>query len=122
MKCAVRFKGIDSSQALIDYVQDRFQKLERFEMKPLTVHVTFRDERHERVAEIYVKGMKRDMRAQAAADNYYGALDLCFKKVERQLEKEKSRIKHHKHEERTAEYRLEELVRIEEYRARKEAA
>src|SRR5687768_14470693 len=109
MKCNVRFKGIQSSQSLIEYAQERFDKLKKFEIKPTVVNVTFSEARYERIAEIYVNGMQKPLRSKATSDSFYAAFDLCMSKLERQFEKQKSKVKNHRAQERTHEYLLEEL-------------
>jgi putative sigma-54 modulation protein len=121
MKCNVRFKGIQSSKALTDYANDRFDKLKKYEIKPTVVNVTFSESRHERVAEIYVNGMQKSLRAKASSDSFYAAFDQCMEKLERQFEKQKAKIKDHRGQERTHEYLLEELLKREREDSKKVA-
>ena len=95
MKFDVKFKSIDYSEPLANYVEERFEKLAKFEIKQVTVHVTFSEERHSRRADVYVKGMNGSFRAKGDSDSFYVSLDLCLKKLARQMEREKSRIKEH---------------------------
>ncbi len=117
MKFNVKFKSIDHSIALVDYVQQRFEKLSKFEMKPLTVHVTFSEERHNCIAQIYIQGMQGKFRASHSSDSFHISVDFCLKKIERQLEREKSRVKSHHHYSHSAEAQLEELA-VQEDRAK----
>lgn len=96
MQFVVKFKGLDHSQSLTDHVSERFEKLDKFEIKPIKVQVTFSHVRQICRSEVYVKGIKRVFRAEAKGDTYHEALDKVMKKLERQLEKEKSKVKHHK--------------------------
>jgi putative sigma-54 modulation protein len=97
MKFDVRFKGIDYSESLESYVIERFEKLKKFEIKPLKVQVTFSEQKYERRAEVFIHGLNSNFRAQASSDSYFASLDMCIKKMSRQLEKEKSKIKEHHH-------------------------
>jgi len=98
MKYDVKFKSIDYSQGLVEYVQEKFEKLIKFEIKPLTVHVTLSHQRHERIADVYIHGLNGNFRAQGKSDSLYVSLDLCLKKLTRQMEKEKAKIKNHRNE------------------------
>ena len=102
-------------------MEDRFQKLQKFEIKPILVNVTFTEVRFQRIAEVYVKGMLRPMRAKGSSDSFHTAIELCMRKIERQMEREKSRIKNHRGYERTTEYLLEEQLRLERLENKKAA-
>lgn len=110
MKYDIKFKSIDHSSALVEYVQQRFDKLSKFEMKPLTVHVTFSEERYNCKAQVYIHGLNGKFRASQTSDSFQISVDLCLKKIERQLEREKSRIKSHHHYQHSAEAQLDELL------------
>jgi ribosomal subunit interface protein len=114
MKTNVKFKSIDHSQALVDYVDSRLAKFDKYMMKPLTVHVTFSEERHVCKVQVYIRGLKGSFRAQSTSDSFYASFDMCAKKIERQMEREKSRIKSHHVYVLTAESQLEELAEQEE--------
>ncbi len=114
MQFDVKFKGIDHSDSLENYVRERCEKLKKFEIKPIRVHVTFSLVRHERKAEFYIHGLHKKFRAAVESDSYFTSLDACLKKISRQMEKEKEKIKHHHHYEASAEAQLEVLARLEE--------
>lgn len=118
MNFDVRFKSLDHSHTLVDYVEERFARLAKYEIKPITVHVTFSQERHQQVAEVYIKGLQNSFRARGVSDSLYVSLDMCMRKLKRQMEKEKSKIKHHHHYEHSAEAQLEEMAWQEEWRKR----
>jgi len=111
MKFDVKFKSIDFSQGLMDYVQERFTKLSKFEIKPITVHVTFSHQRHHRVADVYIHGLQGEFRAQGRSDSLHVSLDMCLKKLKRQMEREKARIKNHRNHEQTKEHQLDRAER-----------
>jgi ribosomal subunit interface protein len=109
----VRFKGIEYSRALAESVEEKFSKLEKFEIKPITVHVTFRAERHVKLAEVYIQGLNSPFRARGAGESYLESLDNVLKKLWRQMAREKAKVKHHKSHERSSSGRLEALLRME---------
>jgi ribosomal subunit interface protein len=114
MNFQVKFKSIDHSNSLVEYVEQKFSKLSKYEMKPLRVKVTFSEERHSCSAQVYIHGLHKEFTARHSCDSFYVALDFCLKKIERQLEREKSRIKSHHHYEHSAEAQLEALSNQEE--------
>lgn len=97
MNYDIKFKSIEYSESLAEYVRERFEKLERFAIRPITVHVTFSHQRHMKIASVYIKGFNGNFRARGESDSLYVSLDMCVKKLSRQLEREKSRIKEHHH-------------------------
>ncbi|OFZ11073.1 MAG: ribosomal subunit interface protein [Bdellovibrionales bacterium RBG_16_40_8] len=107
----IKFKSIDHSQGLVEYVQERFLKLMKLAIRPLMVHVTFSEERFSRKAHVYIKGIKGGFRASGVSDSFHVSLDICLRKIKRQLEKEKSKIKHHHHYEHSSEAILEEMAK-----------
>lgn len=113
MKFQFKFKGIEHSPSLCEHVREKFEKLEKFEIKPTQVNITFSAVKYEKKADIYVKGLQKSFRASAQAESYYDALDMVAKKIEKQMSKEKSKIQHHKSFERSHEARLDEAIELE---------
>lgn len=113
MRFDVRFKGISYSEYLAQCVEDKFSKLEKFEIKPITVHVTFRAERHTKIAEVYIQGLNSPFRARGSGENYMAGLDACVRKLWRQMAREKAKIKRHKNREQSSLGRLEARLRLE---------
>ncbi len=99
MKFDIKFKTIDYSQSLVEYVYSRFDKVERYAVKPITAHVTFSEERHNCCAEVYIHGLKGEFRSHFSSDSFHVSLDMCVKRIERQMEREKDKLKsHHSYE------------------------
>jgi ribosomal subunit interface protein len=114
MKFDIKFKTIDFSQALVDYVDECFGKVAKYEIKPVTVHVTFSHQRHEKVVDVFISGLQKDFRAKALSDSLYVSLDMCVKKLKRQMEKEKAKVKHHHYFEQSDEALLDKMATKEE--------
>ena len=92
---------------------EKFEKLGKFEMKPTQINITFSAVKHERKADVYVKGLNKSFRASAQAESYYDALDMVAKKIEKQMHKEKAKVQHHKSFELSHEARLDEAIEQE---------
>jgi putative sigma-54 modulation protein len=96
MRFDVHFKSLDYSQSLVDYIEEKFSKVSKYEIRPSLVHVTLTKNRHEYQVDVYIKGFQGVLRARAQGSNFWEAIDYSVDKIKRQMAKEKSRIKKHK--------------------------
>lgn len=91
MKVEFVFRNVDSSDLLMNYMKDRFEKLERFEMNPMGVHVTVSMMRHECHIEVTIQEGRRKYKAISVSDDFYRSAEMCVNKLQRQLSKERRR-------------------------------
>ena len=111
MKVDFNFKHVDQSEALMEYTNERLGKIERFELKPMEVLVTYSmQQKHECIVEVVVLEGRRKFKATSVADDFYRAVDNMVNKLGRQLSKDKHRVKNHKNHERSAYGHLELLT------------
>lgn len=110
MKLTYTFKHMDSSEALVAYAEERLQKLDRYELKPYTIHFNFSMQRHERHCDILITGPDVRLTAHAFSADIYEALDGVIDKLERQLSRRKGRVQHHKRKDVTEEARLDRMT------------
>lgn len=99
MQCRFSFKHMKTSQALIDYADDKIrQKIEKFSTKPIEAHVTFLVEGHDHIAHCSVKGGDGfNFQVETSCGDMYGSVDLLLDKLAVQLKKQKDKIKRHKY-------------------------
>ena len=90
-----KFKNLDWSDHLVAYAEDKFEKLKKFELKPVSIHLTFSKERHNKYAEICIYGPGVDHKARSCSENYYESFDKSLSKVMSQMAKRKSRLQKH---------------------------
>lgn len=109
MKVDFSFKHVDVSDSLMEYAQERLEKLEKFELKPMDVHFTVSMHKHECIVECAMIEGRRKFRAEAVSDDFYRSVEMVINKLWRQLSKDKRRLKHHKNQERSAEGELSRL-------------
>ena len=109
MKFDHSFKHHDCSQSLISYVEDRMQKLLKFEIKPSNAHVTYSSQRHHCHVEIHLMGGEGMFKAHGAKDDWYASVDHAVQKLESQMKKKKSLLKSHRHPEKSKRGQLELL-------------
>ena len=91
MKVGFAFRNIDSSDLLMDYMSERLERLERFELNPMDVHVVVSMVRHECSVEVTMTEGRRKYKAHAVSDDFYRSVDRCVNKLQRQLSKERRR-------------------------------
>lgn len=96
MKVDFSFKHLDASQALMGYTEERLGKIEKFELKPMDVHVVYSMQRHECMIEVTVLEGRRKFKATSVSHDFYKAVDNMINKLTRQMSKGKKRLKYHK--------------------------
>lgn len=102
MKVDFTFKHIDSSDALMEYAQDRIEKIEKFELNPMEVHFVISMQKHECIVEVSVIEGRRKFKANANSTDFYRSVEMVVNKLSRQMSKDKRRLKAHKSPERSS--------------------
>lgn len=103
MQVDFTFKHVDQSEALMEYATERMEKLTRFELKPMDAHFTVSMESsHECKIEVYVFEGRRKFKAEAVSDDFYRSVEMVVNKLQRQLSKDKGRVKHHKNADKSS--------------------
>lgn len=91
-------RHMDITPSLRDYAQEKIGKVGRvIEQEPMTADVVLRHERNPKisnpdVAEVTIFMRGRVIRAQEASVDMYAAIDLASEKLERQMQKYKTRL------------------------------
>lgn len=96
MKVQFHFRKVDWTDEIVEYFMHRLEKLEKYEWRPLSAHATFSAERHMCIAEIRLAGRRISFKANAKATSFTDAIDSAVSKLERQLERKKTRLKNHR--------------------------
>lgn len=102
MKVDFTFKHVDSSESLMNYMRDRLEKIEKFELNPTDVTVTISMLRHECIVDVAVVEGRRKFKAIASSNDFYRSVEMAVNKLSRQMSKDKRRLKGHKNPERSA--------------------
>ncbi len=87
---------VDLSDALRDYVQDKFTRLERHFDKVMDVHVILTVEKLNQKAEATIHMSGNDVHAEATSDDMYASIDGLVDKLDRQIVKYKEKITNHR--------------------------
>lgn len=87
---------IDLTSALRDYVNNKFERLERHNEKAADAHVVLTVEKLQQKAEATIHLAKAKVFADAESEDMYAAIDLLVDKLDRQLKKHKEKISDHR--------------------------
>ena len=98
MRITISGHHVEVTEALHDYVSNKFKKLERHYDNITNIDVTLIVEKSVQKAEASVHVAGADLFANAADENMYAAIDSLSDKLDRQLikHKEKTQGKHHR--------------------------
>jgi putative sigma-54 modulation protein len=91
MQLSISGHHVDLSDALRNYVTEKFQRLERHDDHITNVHVVLTVEKvvHKAEANLHTSGA--ELYADAASDNMYAAIDALVDKLDRQIVKHKEK-------------------------------
>ncbi|SDH31237.1 putative sigma-54 modulation protein [Vibrio xiamenensis] len=95
MQININGHHIDLTDSMQDYVNDKFQKLERFFDHITNVHVVLRVEKVTQIAEATLHVSQGEIHASADDENMYAAIDSLVDKLTRQLNKHKEKLINH---------------------------
>ncbi|MDN3696713.1 MULTISPECIES: ribosome hibernation promoting factor [Vibrio] len=95
MQITIKGHHVDLTDSMQDYVQTKFQKLERFFDHINNVHVVLRVEKVTQIAEATLHVNLGDIHATAEDENMYAAIDSLVDKLVRQLNKHKEKLSSH---------------------------
>jgi putative sigma-54 modulation protein len=86
---------VDLTQALRDYVHEKFERLERHFDNVIDVHVILTVEKLQHKAEATMLVTGNNLFADATQQDMYAAIDALVDKLDRQVVKHKEKLKDH---------------------------
>lgn len=92
MKLTVKGKNITITDALKNYVEKRFDKLEKYFQDEMHGTVTLSIEKNAQIAEATLPINHYILRAEESSDDMYASIDGIVEKIERQIRKYKTRV------------------------------
>ena len=95
MRIEITGHQIDVTPALRDYVQNKFERLQRHFDNLLDIHAILTVEKLHHKAEATIQVSGRTIFADVEAENMYAAIDLLADKLDRQVIKHKEKITDH---------------------------
>jgi putative sigma-54 modulation protein len=96
MQTSVTFKNLDSSENLKSYVQNKLDRFDKFLDNPAIATVVLTVEKFRHIAEININGDRLSIQGKEETQNMYSAIDMVLDKLEKQIKKNKQKIKQHK--------------------------
>ena len=98
MKLTVRGNKLEVTDSISNYVEEKLGKLDKYfeEADEINANVLFRIQGKNQIVEVTVPIKKYILRAEEANEDLYASIDLVVEKLERQIRKNKTRIKERK--------------------------
>ena len=92
MTITIADRKVAVSAELHEYAKTKCEKLDRYFDRESTAHVTFQIERGRHIAEITVKHAGYYFRAQESSNDMYKSIDGAIDSIEKQIQKNKTRL------------------------------
>lgn len=98
MKLTVRGNKLEVTDSIRNYVEEKLGKLDKYfeEADEINANVLFRIQGKNQIVEVTVPIKKYILRAEESNEDLYASIDLVVEKLERQIRKNKTRIKERK--------------------------
>jgi len=95
MKINIRGEKVTVTKAIKETVESKFTKLEKYFENPnaITAHVNIKINNLSQIIEVTIPTSRFTVRAEESNEDLYAAIDLVVDKIERQIRKNKSKIK-----------------------------
>ncbi|MBU4484135.1 ribosome-associated translation inhibitor RaiA [bacterium] len=96
METTFTFRNIEATDAIKDHTSQKLEKIKKFLIKPLNVHIILSIEKFRHQAEITLNadGIQHVSRQQS--EDLYTSIDQAVDKLMKQVKKHKERVKAHK--------------------------
>ena len=95
MKMNIRGSKIKITDAINDYIENKIGKLDKYLEEPdnITANVVVKVKGKDQTVEVTIPMKKLILRAEDTHNDLYAAIDLVSEKLERQIRKNKTRMK-----------------------------
>jgi putative sigma-54 modulation protein len=96
MKISVTFRNGEGENWQKVYAEERIQKLKKYLDAPAEAHIIISMEKFRNAAEINLSSNGWNINAKEEAKDMHLAIDSCIEKIEKQLKKQREKIREHK--------------------------
>jgi len=96
MQTSVTFKNIEPSENLKSYVTNKLQKFDKLLDNPAEANVVLSVEKIRHITEIKLIGDRLNLNCREESNDMYSSIDLALDKLEKQLKKNKQKIRKHR--------------------------
>lgn len=112
MQTSVTFKNIEPSDHLKSFVQDKLDRFDKLLDNPAEANVVLSVEKFRHIAEINLSGDRLNIVGKEETNDMYSAIDMVLDKLEKQLKKNKQKIKKRRtaSRKRDKEFKLGEII------------
>jgi putative sigma-54 modulation protein len=94
MKCNIRYEKIKATDAIKSYVETKMSKLDKyFKDDEITANILIKVKGKKDAIEVTIPCDKHIIRSEEIHDDLYAAIDLVVDKLERQIRKNKTKLK-----------------------------
>lgn len=93
MQTSVTFKNLDSSENIKSYVRNKLDRFDKFLDNPAEANVVLLVEKFRHIAEINIIGDRLNINGKEETGDMYSAIDMTLDKLEKQIKKNKQKIK-----------------------------
>lgn len=95
MKMNIRGSKLEVTSAIQSYAEKKLGKLDKYfsNAEELTANVLIKTHGEKQIVEVTIPANKMILRAEEASDDLYKSIDLVLEKLERQIRKNKTRMK-----------------------------
>ena len=85
MNIAITFRQLEASEAVKQYANEKFAKLQKFLRQPLTAQVTLTLDKLQHVAEVHVHAGSEHFYGSERSEDMYASIDKVIDKLDRQI-------------------------------------
>ncbi len=96
MQTSVTFKNLDPSDHLKSYVGDKLDRFDKLLDNPAEANVVLAVEKFRHIAEINLAGDRLSIIGKEETNDMYSAIDMALDKLEKQIKKNKEKIREHR--------------------------
>src|SRR4030043_296276 len=97
MKISVTFRNSEGEKWQKVYAEEKIRKLKKYLDTPAEAHIILSVEKFRNLVEINLSANGWNVNAKEKAKDMHLAIDKCIEKIEKQIKKQKEKIKTRKH-------------------------
>ena len=98
MNLTVTGHHVDVTESMRNYVKGKMDRLQRHSARPVGIQVTLTVEKERRKAEATVDVAGNHLFAETTETDMYAAIDLLADKLDKQLIRQKEKMRSHRHD------------------------
>lgn len=93
MRISVTFRHMEPTEAIREYAEAKLAKVKRYLDEPIEANVVLELEKYRHIAEVTLNAGRNVINCKEETNDIYGAIDLAMDKLERQIKKQKDKIR-----------------------------